>query len=93
MSDSAEVSPGNRPITLVRRADLHERSLQQIRGPDPLAVLGREPQMGDQGGQVVLDDGHRGGVRGPVVLDDACSSRRASPGERASSKSFHQRVL
>src|ERR1700674_278360 len=40
-------------------ADLHERALEQVRGPDSLSVLGREPQMSHQHWEVRFDDGHR----------------------------------
>jgi Group II intron, maturase-specific domain len=43
MSDSAEVSPGKRPIT----ADLDEGALEQIGGADPLAMLGGPAQVRD----------------------------------------------
>ena len=40
-------------------ADLDERALEQVRGPDSLAVLGRPAQMRDERVEVVGDDGHR----------------------------------
>lgn len=59
ISDGAEVSPGKRPITLVRRRRLDERALQEVRRSDPLAVLGWPAQVADQGVDVAFDHGDR----------------------------------
>src|SRR5919198_1013458 len=40
-------------------ADLDEGAFEKVRGPDPLAVLGRPAQVRDECVEVVSDDGHR----------------------------------
>ena len=69
ISDSAEVSP-EAADHLGAPADLDEGALEQVRGPDPLAVLGGPAQGGDQGVEVAPDDRHRRGVGRPVVGHD-----------------------
>src|SRR3954453_11198409 len=66
----ALVSPGTRPITLVRRRTSTKGAFEQVRAADSFAVLGRPAQVRDQGVEVVGDDGHRRGVGGLVVGDD-----------------------
>ena len=68
--ESAEVSPGKRPITFVRLLDLDEGALEQVRAADPLAVLGREAQVADERLEVALDHGRRRGVGDAVVSDE-----------------------
>jgi hypothetical protein len=78
ISDSALVSAGEPADHLGAPADLDERALQKVRGPDPFAVLGGPAQMRHQRVEVALDDRHRRGVAGAVVGMIASSSRRAS---------------
>jgi hypothetical protein len=62
-------------------AHLDEGALEQVGGPDPLAVLGGPAQVRDQGVEVALDDRHRRRIGGPVVGDDGLESA-ASLGRR-----------
>jgi len=63
-SSTAQISkqrdglPGKPADHLGAPADLDERALQEIRSPDPLAVLGRPAQMRDERVEVGLDQCH-----------------------------------
>ena len=48
ISESALGLAGEPADDLGASADLDERSLQEVRGPDPLAVLGRPAQVRDE---------------------------------------------
>ena len=63
-------------------ADLDEGALEQVRGPDPVVVLGRPAQVREDRVEVVGDDGHRRRVGGPVVGDDRLEAA-ARVGDRA----------
>jgi hypothetical protein len=63
-SSTAQISkqrdglPGTPADHLGAPADLDERALQEIRSPDPLAVLGRPAQMRGERVEVGLDQCH-----------------------------------
>jgi hypothetical protein len=58
MRQSAEVSPGKRPITFVRRRTSTKGALELVRAADPLAMARGEAQVLDELVDVALDDRH-----------------------------------
>jgi hypothetical protein len=80
---SALVSPGKRPITLVRRRT-STKVFEQIHAADPFAVLGRPAQVRDALVEVAFAHRHgRGRAR--------CGSRRRSPAALAASRRVRPR--
>ena len=77
ISDSAEVSPGKRPMILVRRRTSTKVRSSRFVAPGALAVLEREAQVRDELVDVLVDRAHRRGVGGAVVAGE-----REQPGLR-----------
>ncbi len=66
------VSPEKRPITFVRRVTSSKRTLQQIRGPEPLAQPRKAVQMDAQRQQVLGQVGRCDRIW-PLQFGDQCA--------------------